>query len=196
MHEAHPVFSQMYSQCLAPHLPCLISAPVRSTPTIDLPSADPFVKRSFSQYFLDIPVRTVAFCDLSSNNADIFLFFRDVLLNLKRPSAPYTGVDPLSYAYPTMDTYGLTWRSWVLVRLLPSPPIPRALVDIRSLVFLSPRMHRPSSQASQTSRSRPHQHLAHVHNARDTAAPHHPSLHLLPAHDIALLLSSRSSPHR
>jgi hypothetical protein len=98
----------MYSECLAPHLPCLISAPARSTPTFDLPSADPFVEGSFSQYFLDISMRTVAFCDLSSDNADIFLFLRDVLLNLKRPSAPYTGVDPLAYAYPAMDTYGLT----------------------------------------------------------------------------------------
>jgi hypothetical protein len=35
-------------------------------------------------------------------------FFLDVLLNLKRPSVPYTGVDPLAYAYPAMDTYGLT----------------------------------------------------------------------------------------
>jgi hypothetical protein len=86
----------------------LFSAPARSTLTIDLPSADPFVEGSFSQYFLDIPVRTVAFCDISSNNADIFLFFLDVLLNPKRPSAPYTGVDPLAYAYPAMDTYGLT----------------------------------------------------------------------------------------
>jgi hypothetical protein len=58
--------------------------------------------------------------------------------------------------------------------LLPSRPIPRALVDIRSLVFLSPRMHQSSSQASQTSRSRSLHHLAHVHNARDTPAPHHP----------------------
>ncbi|KAJ7912155.1 hypothetical protein B0H13DRAFT_2327590 [Mycena leptocephala] len=65
--------------------------------------------------------------------------------------------------------------------------VPRALVDIRSLVFLSPRIHQPSSQAS---RSRPLHHLAQVHNARDTAAPHHPSLHLLPAHDIAFLPAS------
>ncbi|KAJ7144666.1 hypothetical protein C8R44DRAFT_865563 [Mycena epipterygia] len=157
------------------------------TPTIDLPSADPF-----------IPVRTVAFCDLTSNNADIFFFFLDVLLNLKRPSAPYTGVDPLAHAYPAMHMAQRRDRGYCCVVYYHLVPFhEHSLIFTHSFPsFSSPRacIDHPPKQDEQAALAPltiwPMYTMRGISPHRTT-----PSLHLLPAHDIALLLSSRSFPH-
>ncbi|KAJ7639161.1 hypothetical protein FB45DRAFT_1023900 [Roridomyces roridus] len=122
----------------------------------------------------------------------------DVLLDLKRPSAPYTGVDPLAHAYPAMHMaqrgdrgyccvvyYHLVpfhERSWIFTHSFPSFSSPRACIDH------PPKQDEQAALAPLT--------IWPMYTMRGIS-PHRttPSLHLLPAHDIALLLSSRSFPH-
>jgi hypothetical protein len=121
-----------------------------------------------------------------------------VLLNRKRPSAPYTGVDPLAHAYPAMHMAQRRDRGyWCVVYCHLVPFHQRSLIFAHSFPsFSSPCacIDHPPKQDEQAALAPftiwPMYTMRGILPHRTT-----PSLHLLPAHDIALL-SSRPFPHR
>ncbi|KAJ7911014.1 hypothetical protein B0H13DRAFT_2660759 [Mycena leptocephala] len=113
--------------------------------------------------------------------------------------APYTGVDPLAHAYPAMHMAQRRDRGyWCVVYCHLVPFHQRSLIFAHSFPsFSSPRacIDHPPKQDEQAALA-PFT-LWPMYTMRGIL-PHRttPSLRLLPTHDIALFLSSRSFPHR